>query len=95
MDLSFFPLGQHLGLEISSKWYFVVSSVSLPFNKSNTLPVYNLHSPSTRLTTQEINRGYKTCTNLNLEKVKHLFYSLEIKQPTFRTGTYKEPFILK
>lgn len=93
---TFFPLAQHLGLEIS---YWVngtlwCHSVSLPFNRSNTLPVYNLHFSSTWLTTQEINRGYKTCTNLNLERVKHLFYPLEIKQLTFRIGTYRKPFIL-
>ena len=68
----------------------MVSSISLPFNRPNTLPVYNLQSPSTWLTTQEINRDYKTCTNLNLKKVKHLFYPLEIKQLTFRIRASKE-----
>lgn len=70
-------------------------SVSLPFNKSNTLPMYNLYISSTWLTTQEINRGYKTCIHLNLERRKCLFYPLEMKQPTFRIGAYKEPSILK
>lgn len=55
-------------------------------------PVYNLHSSSTQLTTQEIDRGYKTCTNLNLERVKYLFYPLGTKQLALGVETYGELF---
>lgn len=56
-----------------------------------TMLIYLLEgSPSTWLTTQEINKGYKTCTNLNLERVKHLVYPLEVKQLALKIGVYRD-----